>query len=87
MWNKVTKGKGKHHPISKTYDKEAHTVSVGVCLCAHVCVFQASEQRVGPWLEGLQVVAINSTSGISSLADPAFGLDISVQTLPKSNVH
>lgn len=42
---------------------------------------------MGPWLEGLQVVVMNSTSGVSSLADPAFGIDISVQTLPKSNVH
>lgn len=47
-----------------------------------VCVFQASEQRVGPGLGGLQVVAMSSTSGISSLAHPAFGLDISVQPPP-----
>lgn len=37
MWNKVTKEKRKHHPISETYDKETHAVSIGVCLCVHVC--------------------------------------------------
>lgn len=39
MWDKITKGKRKHHLISETYDKETQAVSVDVCLCAHVYTY------------------------------------------------